>query len=205
MRRRITYANVAATLALVFSMTGGALAAHHYLINSTKQINPKVIKALRGKAGPQGIAGKAGTPGGTGVTGKEGQQGKEGPAGQSALVPLPSGQSESGDYGIRTDNTVTEDFIDQSVTFPVQLAAPIASSNVIYTTAPSTSHCSGTGHADRGFLCIYSENTSGVGTPTVGDFEGTVSSGAGKFGFDLEWKVSLADAFDIGTYTLTAP
>ena len=39
-RTRLTYANVAATLALVFSMTGGALAAKHYLINSTRQINP---------------------------------------------------------------------------------------------------------------------------------------------------------------------
>jgi hypothetical protein len=29
MRKRITYANVAATLALVFSMSGGALAATH--------------------------------------------------------------------------------------------------------------------------------------------------------------------------------
>lgn len=46
MRRHISYANVAATLALVLSMSGGALAASHYLINSTKQINPKVLKTL---------------------------------------------------------------------------------------------------------------------------------------------------------------
>jgi hypothetical protein len=46
MRRHLTYANVAATLALVFSMSGGALAAKHYLIDSTKQINPKVLKSL---------------------------------------------------------------------------------------------------------------------------------------------------------------
>jgi hypothetical protein len=44
--RRLSYANVTATLALVFSMSGGALAANHYLINSTKQINPRVLKAL---------------------------------------------------------------------------------------------------------------------------------------------------------------
>jgi hypothetical protein len=46
MRRHLTYANVAATLALVFSMSGGALAAKHYLIDSTKQISPKVLKSL---------------------------------------------------------------------------------------------------------------------------------------------------------------
>jgi hypothetical protein len=44
--RRLTYANVTATLALLFSMSGGALAANHYLINSTRQINPRVLRAL---------------------------------------------------------------------------------------------------------------------------------------------------------------
>src|SRR5439155_26711594 len=47
MSRRLNYANVTATLALFFAMSGGALAAHHYLLNSTKQINPKVLKAFR--------------------------------------------------------------------------------------------------------------------------------------------------------------
>jgi hypothetical protein len=52
-RKRLTYANVAATLALVFSMTGGALAAKHYLINSTGQINPKVLKKLKAELAPR--------------------------------------------------------------------------------------------------------------------------------------------------------
>ena len=34
--KRMTYANVALTLALVFAMTGGAYAAKKYLITSTK-------------------------------------------------------------------------------------------------------------------------------------------------------------------------
>ena len=78
MRRRFSYANVAATLALVFSMTGGALAANHYLISSTKQIKPSVLKKLTGKKGATGATGAAGTPG---ASGKEGPQGKEGAAG----------------------------------------------------------------------------------------------------------------------------
>jgi len=57
MRKRLTYANVVATLALVFAMTGGALAASHYLINSTRQINPRVLRALHGKQGPRGRTG----------------------------------------------------------------------------------------------------------------------------------------------------
>jgi hypothetical protein len=46
MRRHINYANVVATLALVFAMSGGALAAKHYLVTKTNQISPKVLKSF---------------------------------------------------------------------------------------------------------------------------------------------------------------
>jgi Collagen triple helix repeat (20 copies) len=100
MHGRLTYANVAATLALVFAMSGGALAANHYLINSTKQINPKVLKKLRGARGAGGAtgqrgatgaggpAGKAGAPGKEGTPGKEGIPGKEGQPGASASASI---------------------------------------------------------------------------------------------------------------------
>jgi hypothetical protein len=81
MRRPLNYANVVATLALVFAMSGGALAANHYLINSTKQISPKVLKKLRGSAGKTGAAGVNGVPGAAGVAGTAGGTGKEGPRG----------------------------------------------------------------------------------------------------------------------------
>jgi hypothetical protein len=76
--RRLNFANVTSTLALFFAMSGGALAAKHYLINSTKQINPNVTRALKGKIGPTGPAGAAGAHG---EEGKEGKQGAAGPAG----------------------------------------------------------------------------------------------------------------------------
>ena len=81
--RRLSYANIVATVALVFSMSGGALAASHYLVNSTKQINPKVLKKLRGDAGPTGAAGRAGAtgPAGAGATGPAGSEGPRGTAG----------------------------------------------------------------------------------------------------------------------------
>ena len=75
-RPRLSYANVVATLALVFAMSGGALAANHYLINSTKQINPKVLKQLRGARGKTGAAGRIGPVGPQGVQGLTGKQGK---------------------------------------------------------------------------------------------------------------------------------
>jgi hypothetical protein len=81
LRSRLTYANVVATLALVFAMSGGALAATHYLISSTKQISPKVLEALhgvRGKTGATGSPGPAGTAGATGNTGPKGDPGVQG-------------------------------------------------------------------------------------------------------------------------------
>src|SRR5437870_1203982 len=83
-RRRITYANTAATLALLFSMTGGALAAKHYLVSSIKQINPKVVKQLRGKSGAKGATGATGATGAAGAPGAPGTPGNEGPQGPGA-------------------------------------------------------------------------------------------------------------------------
>src|SRR5205085_829690 len=92
-RTRLTYANVAATLALFFAMTGGALAAKHYLINSTKQINPKVLKKLKGRAGRRGVTGKEGAPG---KEGPAGPAGKEGPAGKRGSAGIQGKEGEPG-------------------------------------------------------------------------------------------------------------
>jgi hypothetical protein len=119
-RRRLTFANVAMTLALVFAMSGGAYAAKKYLITSTKQISPKVLKSLQGKAGPAGgagpqgpagpvgpqgpagPAGAAGTKGETGPEGKEGKEGKAGKDGKNGLTgfteTLTSGKTEKGTW-----------------------------------------------------------------------------------------------------------
>jgi hypothetical protein len=85
LRRRVTYANVAMTLALVFAMSGGAYAAGKYLITSTKQIKPSVLASLKGKAGPAGKEGPAGAAGKEGSAGKEGAPGKEGKAGANGV------------------------------------------------------------------------------------------------------------------------
>ncbi len=94
-RSKFTYANVAATLALVFSMTGGALAANHYLVNSSKQINPKVLRALKGAKGPKGAAGEAGPAGPTGPAGSPGTAGATGATGRQGTA----GQTVDGEPG----------------------------------------------------------------------------------------------------------
>lgn len=88
-RKRCTYANMAMTLALVFAMTGGAYAAHRYLITSTKQISPKVLRTLRGKhgrPGKQGPSGPEGKQGPQGVPGKDGVNGKDGAPGEGVAA-----------------------------------------------------------------------------------------------------------------------
>jgi hypothetical protein len=86
MRRYFSYANVVATLALVFAMTGTGLAAKRYLINSTKQINPKVVRALKGKTGPPGPKGEKGAAGANGVSGAKGERGQTGARGEKGAA-----------------------------------------------------------------------------------------------------------------------
>ena len=85
LRAHVSYANVAATLALLFAMSGGALAANRYLLSSAKQISPKLLKQLKGQkgaAGPQGSAGPAGAQGAQGTQGPEGKAGNPGSNGK---------------------------------------------------------------------------------------------------------------------------
>jgi Collagen triple helix repeat (20 copies) len=102
-RKRFTYANVAMTLALVFAMTGGAYAAKHYLITSTKQISPKVLKQLRGTNGKNGTNGTNGTngaqgpvggKGAAGTNGENGTTGKDGALGKSVVSTPLAGNKE---------------------------------------------------------------------------------------------------------------
>jgi hypothetical protein len=86
LRRHLSYANVVATLAMVLAMSGGALAATHYLITSTKQISPKVLAGLKGRQGPAGAAGAAGPPGTKGEPGANGAAGTAGTKGDRGTV-----------------------------------------------------------------------------------------------------------------------
>ena len=87
--------NLVAWLALFVSLGGTSLAASHYVISSTKQIKPAVLKQLRGKAGvggkggangAQGSAGASGPAGAAGANGAAGGEGKAGPEGVSGLT-----------------------------------------------------------------------------------------------------------------------
>ena len=116
-RIHLSPATAIATLALVFAMTGGAYAAKKYIITSTKQISPSVLKALKGASGKSGVngtngaqgpagpagaagagsAGKEGPKGETGKEGPKGETGNEGPEGNIGAT-LPPGVQETGTW-----------------------------------------------------------------------------------------------------------
>jgi len=127
------------TVALVFAMSGGAYAAHKYLITSTKQISPKVLSQLKGKTGatgPQGPAGSAGAQGPEGKLGKEGtlgKEGKEGTPGKAGLEgkegspwtaggTLPSGKTLKGDWNASGNASAAEQTMSNSVSYGLPLS-----------------------------------------------------------------------------------
>jgi hypothetical protein len=124
MRRRPSVTTVVACLALFFALGGSALAASKYLITSTSQIKPSVLKSLQGKRGPAGTPGAPGAAGAAGAAGAEGALDTtdvtvvDGPA--TAIGPDSTGSSTavcascdivlSGGYaGPLSDTTITYD------------------------------------------------------------------------------------------------
>jgi hypothetical protein len=219
-RRHLSYANVAATLALVFAMSGGALAATHYLINSTKQINPKVLKKLKGNTGKTGLAGPQGAAGLQGAKGTEGTKGAEGPRGEPGplLATLPSGKTLYGAYSI-TGRAVGEanDRASTQVSLSIPLAsAPSESVLVPFGAAnPDPTHCPGTATspaAAPGTLCVYEGqrgNASGTKVCAVAA-DGGCGTGTGgaadRFGAAvITFALANGVYLSWGTWAVTAP
>jgi len=207
--RRITYANVTATLALVLAMSGGAYAARRYLIDSTKQINPKVLRKLRGARGPAGLIGPVGPQGVGGREGPKGPKGDVGEPGFSALTQLPGGKTESGDFTI-SQSAQAAHTVSTAVSFPVQLAERIPAEKIEFTPASTpTTHCLHPGVAARGFLCVYvsSELNAEAASGTSFDPEvEPVEVGSGKYGVGFNWLSSAEGVVRItGTWSVTAP
>jgi hypothetical protein len=90
-RKRLSYANVVATLALVLALGGGTAWATNYIIISTHQIKPSVLKKLHGANGKNGKNGKNGT------NGTNGAAGATGPAGTNGTNATINGVAAGGD------------------------------------------------------------------------------------------------------------
>jgi hypothetical protein len=107
-RRRVGYAEVAATVALVLAMAGGALAAGHYVITSTKEIKPSVLRHLHGARGRRGAVGPRGRMGARGITGNAGVAG----IGISGIF----GSGADGSQTITASTTLTRDMYYDDLT-----------------------------------------------------------------------------------------
>ena len=207
MRKRLNYANVTATVALFFAMTGGAFAAKHYLINSTKQINPKVLKKLKGNRGPVGKTGKEGAPGKAGTSGQQGAQGAQGPPGPF-VANLPSGQTLRGNYAGRAFGKA-----GQNMQIPITFAFPLASApttHYIVFGEAAPSECPGTAaepKATPGNLCVY-ESEAAINATAIRVFDpiGGGNNEANRFGAGVAAAAVAEGDFRVrGSWAVTAP
>ena len=207
-KRRLSYAHVAAALALFLSLSSGALAAHRYLITSTKQIKPSVLSALA----RHGAAGTAGASGQQGAKGAAGDGGSPGPIATAPTVLAPA-QTETGVWGASTVAENGANLYRLTGSFPIPLAEPIPEGLVGYVARGSipSRECPGVGQAAPGFLCIYEAAGENIKTPSQvsvfdpDDPEGHAQS-AGRSGFAMV--LSSADegnSFISGTFAVTAP
>jgi hypothetical protein len=78
--------NLIAWVALFVALGGTSLAASHYIITSTKQIKPSVLRQLRGNTGAEGIPGRPGPRGPQGHEGVAGPGGFQGPGGPQGAI-----------------------------------------------------------------------------------------------------------------------
>lgn len=103
MRHKPSISGVIAAVALFFAIAGaGAYAADSYIITSTHQIKPSVLRKLANDVrGPRGTAGTAGAQGASGPQGLQGPAGTNGTPGPQGAPGTPGAQGLQGLQGIQ--------------------------------------------------------------------------------------------------------
>ena len=211
--RRLSYANVASTLALVIALGGGtAWAAHHYLITSKKQIKPSVLRALHGARGKQGANGTNGTNGTNGRNGRNGATGPTGAAGIGVLAgSIPSGTTVTGAWGGRYVAPQLAHNNSYLISYSLPMKAPAPLSDTSVNTAANAAAgdpdpaCTGTVDvptAPAGKVCLYIGSSANA---TVGGFS-LIQPGGGTTqpGDDYGFVVRILDAGTVGNTAATS-
>lgn len=207
MLRRPSPATAIALAALFFSLTGVAFAANQYVINSTSQINPKVLKVLKGRVGHVGARGANGAIGAAGAVGATGAAGPPGPFPDT----LPSGKTVRGTWAV-AGATAAGIPAEDGISFVWNLPAR---PSVIRVPAggPVPAGCSGTADhpvAAPGNLCIFVGWSLNSTFASLGTYDGTSAAGtngvSGFQGITVFAAGTGAGLFEqAGSFAVTAP
>jgi len=169
---------VIAILALILSLGGTALAARHYLITTSQQISPKVLRELAAMPSPggqisngsQGAPGPQGTPGPVGPQGPQGPAGDKGPTGDKGPPgdPAPVGAVSAGHWAVVNGDGSIARSSDPNATATRSAEGSydvVFDENVTNCAYTATIGLSGTtATANPGFITVvrWSENPNGV-------------------------------------------
>jgi hypothetical protein len=178
--RHLSYANVAATLALVFAMGGGAYAAlapvHDGVIHTCLRKSNGALRVVRagarcgrreralafdqrGRVGPRGATGAQGPIGKTGGTGKTGKTGAAGRSVTSATLGVGNVTCPSGGSSFTTVSGTTSACNGVATSFAsVDAAATLAASRSVTAVQPGVG---------TGVYCLKLSSTPSVGVASV--------------------------------------
>jgi hypothetical protein len=126
----------------------------------------------------------------------------------NGLGTLPSGRSESGVWVATSGSESGADWATDSINFPVPLASSLNSTHTVFVPGASATHCSGPGHADPGFLCVYvgeSANVTFYGILNPGGGGTSTGFGADPTGAAIYFTATAAGNYADGQWTVTAP
>lgn len=204
-RAKLTYANVAATLALFIALAGGTAYAAEQLgkesvgskelakgaVTPTK-LSKGARNSLRGATGPQG---PQGAPGAKGDTGPQGVKGDTGPAGPITGT-LPAGVTITGVFNLDDVATAAEQFNGGEISYGL---SPRTEPHVELISGTPSANCPGSSEAPTaapGWLCVYRSTRSNVKDVELASFRTQGAEifikaiGAGRFYLDGTWALT---------------
>jgi hypothetical protein len=180
MRRHISYANVASTLALIFAMGGGAYAAlapvHNGVIHTCYRKGSGALRVVnatarcsrrehalnfnqRGRRGPAGATGPRGAAGKVGTTGKTGKTGAAGTSVSSTALAVGNATCPDGGSSFASASGTTYACNGSATAFAsVSATATFTSSRNVTAVAPGPT---------PGVYCLRLASTPAVGVASV--------------------------------------
>jgi len=212
--RRPSAALIVSTISLIVALGGTSYAAFSLPKNSvgTKQLKRQSVSPP--KVAPATIRLFKGQKGDTGNPGPRGLQGLPGTPGSDYTIQtkLQSEQTETGVYEFwGTAPNTGSSYFGGVVNYRVPLAAPLEGTHVVFNPAGAKStHCSGPGSADAGYLCVY-ESSSGFANRTFGAINapntavGAEGSSTTGFGMYFVTTGTNQATWSYGSWAVTAP